>query len=137
MSGSEDDLIHRYVRFHFAEYEIDPYGWVTKDPYSVAEFANVVGLGDICSCCNEPRRWIDMFDIAWCRSMFWGDDPLLAPGWEPCEHGERCTVVTDLNSWRASDGEYEAVCAEPAIAFSPVLGFPMCRSHYKLFQKRD
>lgn len=33
------DLVGRYVRFIFAEYEEDPRGWITKNPPSVAEFA--------------------------------------------------------------------------------------------------
>lgn len=32
------DLVARYVRFIFAEYEKDPRGWITKNPPSVAEF---------------------------------------------------------------------------------------------------
>lgn len=32
----KNDLVHRYVQFLFHHYRLDPYGWVTKDPPSLA-----------------------------------------------------------------------------------------------------
>ncbi len=56
-----DSLIHRYVRFCFDEYAIDPRGWITKNPPSIAEFASnyeharVVRESPVeCPYCNLP-----------------------------------------------------------------------------------
>lgn len=38
------DVIHEYVRFCFDEYERNPYGWITKNPPSVAEFEEQLWL---------------------------------------------------------------------------------------------
>lgn len=40
-------LVHKYVRFCFDEYEKDPRGWITKNPPSVAEFAEQLLLRDL------------------------------------------------------------------------------------------
>lgn len=34
----KNDLVHRYVKFVFYVYSLDPYGWITKDPPSIAEY---------------------------------------------------------------------------------------------------
>lgn len=47
-----DDLITKYVRFCFDEYEKNPYGWITKNPPSVAEFKEQLWLRDQ----SDPSR---------------------------------------------------------------------------------
>ena len=69
-----DDVIKRYVRFIFSEWEFDKSGWVTKNPPSIAEFEEVAGWGQSCPHCGEIMRWVDMFNIAWCAGLYWGDN---------------------------------------------------------------
>lgn len=41
------DLVSRYVRFIFSEYEKDPRGWITKNPPSVAQFRDEYDLEEV------------------------------------------------------------------------------------------
>lgn len=38
------DIVTLYVRFCFDEYELNPYGWITKNPPSIAEFREQLWL---------------------------------------------------------------------------------------------
>lgn len=55
------DLIHEYVRYCFDEYERDPRGWITKNPPSVAEFAEQLRLRED----SEPGKLLFGFIKKW------------------------------------------------------------------------
>lgn len=44
------DLVHKYVRFIFDEYEKDKYGWVTKESITVADFRHWFIDTEPCTC---------------------------------------------------------------------------------------
>lgn len=40
----DPNILHSYILFVFKEYEKDPRGWITKNPPSVAEYAEQLWL---------------------------------------------------------------------------------------------